>query len=268
MNRSLNWRMRISRIILALAPGVLVLAVPVVRGLDALSLSICALAAGALLERDRGPMPAAALLACGLALIFSSEAASSALLLSVPVWSLWSSDRMPCRILYAGAVLLAFLHGSVINVLPLVPAAAVAVFLGRRWRRGTVLGAAMVIVLALGRMPVARTPYIAHASETVLDGGVSWSRDSSLDLSSPVLYLDGEADWDGILRIEYSAGGVREPGPVASVTSGDTTVLMMSGGSLLEIECRGFPVRIELLRGWKPFNHPVVHFLGAEVGHP
>jgi len=228
-------------------------------------LSLCLLAAGAAFHRGDPQVRTALLALGGLSLVSGGNGGSVALVTAASLSGLWVSDSPVSRTAFAACVMTALPEGSVENLVPLLPSAALAIPLRRTWQRGGLIMAGMASVMLLGGIPGASSPNEARAVENAGTAATSWYHSVPLDLSSPVLLLERGEDGAGILRIRCSAGGVRDAGTVAAVLSGGEEVLIDMGTDTLELAAPEFPVRIEIVRDWRPFNHPVVHFLGAEV---
>lgn len=228
-------------------------------------LSLFLLAAGGAFYRGRASVPAALLVLGGISVVSGDHGASVAVLTAASLWGLWNSGSLFSRAAFAACALAAFPDGSVQNLLPLLPGAVLAVPMRRRWQRGASIAAGMAAAMLLGRMPEAAYPHVAGAVENAGEAATSWSHAVPLDRSSPALLLERGEDGTGILMIRCSAGGVRDGGPIGAVHSGEMELTIDEGTETLELSSPEYPVRIEVARGWRPFTHPVVHFLGAEV---
>jgi hypothetical protein len=101
------------------------------------------------------------------------------------------------------------------------------------------------------------------AQEVHLEGSSVWRNAGSLDGSNPsVRFRTG--GW-GTFSVSVDVGGVRDTCSVAVIRAGGTEVQLTAGLSSVEIpiEPGDGDVTVEMTRGWRPFEHPVVHFVTA-----
>ncbi|MFO8183562.1 MAG: hypothetical protein R6U39_05255 [Candidatus Aegiribacteria sp.] len=236
------------------------------RGIDALSLSACFLAAGILFYSGPARVLAACVLLGGLSLLVRTDGFAAALLLAGALSAMACSECVISRSAFLLSVAAAILSGSLTGLVPLGIAAAAAVFPAASINRSAFIGAGLAASVAAGGIPLASPPAARRAEEYFVRGGIAWEHSERLDLSAPALVLEaGEAE-PADLRILLSAGGVRDDEPVGFVMAGDTSFPVPSGEVRIRMNEPVFPVSVVLSRRWKPMNHPVIHFIGAEAG--
>jgi hypothetical protein len=99
------------------------------------------------------------------------------------------------------------------------------------------------------------------AQEIHLEGSSVWRHVASLDGSNPSVRF--RTGGEGTFSIAVDVGGVRDTCSVAVIRAGGTEVHLAGGASTVEIpvETGDGDVTVEMTRGWRPFEHPVVHFV-------
>ncbi|MBN2607630.1 MAG: hypothetical protein JXA64_00830 [Candidatus Fermentibacteraceae bacterium] len=249
-----------------MALGVFTASLALLRGPSLLAGSACLLTAGLLTYRGVRIALVAALFLGGLSLMARRPSAMAALLITGSMIAMAGSDRIISRVLILASTGLTFASGALDDLLPLVPAVLAAAFLPGARRRGAVEGAGLVLMLLAAGLPAASDRNVARGWERIEGGTAEWTHDEPLDLATPVLVLDAGEERFQHLSLTMSAGGTRDRLPVGMVVSGDSTLPVMPGDNTLEIDHPDFPVTVLLTREWKPFNHPVIHFIRAEAG--
>jgi len=264
-SRHLNWRMSITNLSRVLALAVFTASVALVRGPSLLAGSLCLLTAGILTYRGVRIALAASFFLGGLSMMAGPPSIMAALLMTGSMIALAGSDRIISRVLILASTGLAIASGALDNLFLLFPAVLAAVFLPRAWQRGAAEGAGLAVMLLAAGLPAAADPNIAHASESIEEGTAEWIHSEPMDLATPVLVLEAGEEKIEHLSLILSAGGTRDQLPVGLVVSGESTMPVMPGDNTLEIRNPDFPVTVLLTRGWKPFNHPVIHLICAEA---
>ena len=200
------------------------------RGIDPLSVSVCFLAAGFLFYIGEKRVLAASVLLGGLSLLVRTDGSAAALILAAALSAMAASESILSRSAFflsvAGIVLSGSLAGPV--------------------------------------QPDSR-PVVRYAEEYFVRGGIAWDHSDRLDLSTPRLVLEAGDSEPANIRILLSAGGTRDSLPLGFVLAGDTSFPVPPGEVCIHMREPVFPVSLVLSRRWKPFNHPVIHFIGAEA---
>lgn len=258
--------MRVSLAARVLLPSAAAMSVLLMRGVDAVSVSICLMLAGCMEYRGGRQGLVLVLFPAFLALLAgSSPDFQAALVLAGAATGLVMSQSPVSRLLLSLAVLLTALIGPLSGLLPLVPFALVSMPAAVRRHRAALIAAGTVLVVVLGGLPLAEVPARLHGSEIRSEGSITWDHSRSLDLSAPSLVLEAGGRRPATLHLRLSAGGTRDTEPVGRAVSGDTMFAVMPGENLIVFRDPEMPVEITLYRNWRPFNHPVVHFTGAEA---
>lgn len=265
-NRYWNWRMPITnraRLPFSIAAAVLII---LTRGIGPLAVSACFLAGGLLFFRGGKTVLASSVLLGGLSLLVSTEGFAASLILAAALTATAGSESIISRSVLFLSVAGVILSGALAGLVPLGIAAAAAVFPAAPVHRSAAVAAGLAAALVAGGIPLASRPAAGHAREHFVPGGVAWEHSDRLDLSAPRLVLEAGDAQPRDVRILLSAGGTRDTLPVGFVLAGDTTFPVPHGEVSIHMTEPAFPVSIVLSRPWKPMNHPVIHFIGAEAG--
>jgi len=226
-----------------------------------LTLPFLFLSAAWFFQRTDDAVRILALLPAGLVLAMGGDAEFSWFFaLSTLLGAISSGSRLSRLFFFLSAAVL-FIRGD-INFL--LPAAMLPMTLLDRghFRAAAAAGAVALQLLLFGIPPGGGA---VHIHENLMGEELSWTVPATLDLSRNSMILQGGTG--SRVELGISCGGVRDRAPVASVTSGDAEYAVYPGDTLLEIPAARFPVRIELIRDWKPFSHPTLH-LRSGRGYP
>ncbi len=220
--------------------------------------------AGVFLYRGRPHVLAAALILACFSMIAPQSTSGAALLLFGGLLLLSSSKDIPASVPVVLSVSWVALAGEISGLAALVPACFAALLCRRIWMRAGVLYLGLAISVLVSGLPRCLVPAPGHADAQLRENSVSWSFTGPLDLENPKILLEAQGVPSDSLEITVSAGGTRDDEPLGRITSGGTSAAIMPGISTVRILSPVFPVEVEMTRDWKPFNHPVIHFLGAE----
>lgn len=229
-NRYWNWRRPITNRDRLLLSGAAAAGILLTRGIDPLSVAACFLAAGFLFYSGGRRVLAASVLLGGLSLLVRTDGFAAVLILAAALSAMTASEYIVSRSAFFLSVAGVVLSGSLTGVVPL-----------------------------------ASRPAARHADEYFVRGGIAWDHSDRLDLSTPRLVLEAGDSEPVNIRILLSAGGVRDDEPVGFVLAGDTSFPVPPGEVRIRMNEPVFPVSVVLSRRWKPMNHPVIHFIGAEA---
>lgn len=265
-NRYWNWRRSITNSAKLLLSSATAAGILLTGGIDPLSLSVCFLAAGLAFYSGEKRVLAASAVLGGLSLLVRSDGFAAALVMTAALSAMSASDSIVSRSAFFLSAAGVVLSGSLTGLVPLGIAAAAAIFPSASFHRSAAIGAGLAVAVAAGGIPMAPRPPARHAQEHFVGEGIIWEYSDRLDLSAPRLVLEAGDAEPRHVRILLSAGGIRDTLPLGFVLAGDTSFPVPPGEVSINIREPAFPVSVVLSRRWKPMNHPVIHFIGAEAG--
>jgi hypothetical protein len=180
--------------------------------------------------------------------------------------TVFSGSRI-CRAAAALAIVLSLLSGSVTALWALTAAAAVSVFLGNRLLRSAVYALSMILGILISGLPGASAPP-GHTAvlERHSDSTVHWDYAQSLDASAPGALLRTCGLPGDTLYIVLDAGGIRDTTALGTLSAGQWKLPVTPGRQTYAVPHDGRdPVIMEMTRPWRPFEHPVIHFVNAST---
>lgn len=251
-----------NRLIFAL---VISIAVFVLHGFSFFTIAICLYTAGTALLKGPRAVTYFTIISGGLSLLFVSGTGGPALLTIGAVLAVVLSDSAASRYLFFLSAAFILLTGAIDGILPLTAAVLVASVLKRGKWRALILAAGFSAVLIISGLPSVRERPILVLQEVLYQDAVIWSVPAELNLGMPELILEAPGKDPVCMTLTVYGGGVRDNDPVGYVTSDDRIFPVYPGENTLIIEEPEFPVSIRLSRSWKPFSHPVIHFVSAEA---
>jgi hypothetical protein len=132
-----------------------------------------------------------------------------------------------------------------------------------KFRRCIIVASGISLMVVLSGLPLAHAPSPITSQEVLTGNGVMWGEPAELHLGCPELLLRNRERSVSGLTIRASAGGVRDTSIIGFAISSDRIFPVYPGENTIRIEEPEFPVLIRMSRDWKPFTHPVIHFVSA-----
>jgi hypothetical protein len=217
-----------------------------------------AIAVAAILAGPASPARAAAAIALALSAAGAGAPAEALLMVSGALICL-SGRTLSDRIAGLASVLLAgqapYLSGAWVPGAVLLPAA----FPAGRMTRLAIACTAGAAAFALFGIPAASPPEEIVMQELFTDGRTTWPGMVSVDLGHPVMLLRVTPDSGGTIIIRTAGGGIRAEEPLGMIVSDEQAVAIMPGIDTTSLRCPQGTASIILTRGWRPFEHPVIH---------
>lgn len=155
----------------------------------------------------------------------------------------------------------------ILNALPLLIAAAAAVFLHRNPRAAFILLPAGVIVSAfLTGLPVAPFGHTHIARSFIENDSITWSI-PDLNSHRTEIRLPAPCSGQWAMWIILDGGGLRDTMPMAAVELNEHVLSLPAGRDTLSFTMLpGDTLTVSMLRPGRPFTHPVVHLqAGGEL---
>lgn len=251
-----------TRLIFALSAAIGVL---ILHGFSFFTLAVCLFAAGTALLKGPLSVTYSAIILGGLSLLLAGGSGGPALITIGALMAVLLSESPVSRYLFSLCAAAILIEGSIEGLLPLIAALFIASPVNRDKWRTLILAAGVVLLLIITGIPSAQENRILVLQEVLTTEAVVWPMPAELNLGMPELILKAPGKEPVSLRLEVSAGGVRDNDPVGYVTSAGRRFPVYPGENTLIIENPEFPVSIRISRPWKPFSHPVIHFFSAEA---
>jgi len=241
------------------------LGVVILHGISFFTLAVCLYAAGTALIKAPLSVTYSAIILGGLSLLIAAGSGGPALIMIGALLVVLLSESPASRYLFSLCAAAILIEGSIHGLLPLIAALFIASPVNRdKWRTVILAGGAVLLLIITG-IPSARENRFIVLQEVLCPEAVVWAMPAELNLGMPELILKAPGKEAVSLRLEVSAGGVRDNDPVGYVTSAGRRIPVYPGENTLIIEDPEFPVSIRISRPWKPFSHPVIHFYSAEA---
>ncbi|MCK5131836.1 MAG: hypothetical protein KAR40_06745 [Candidatus Sabulitectum sp.] len=143
--------------------------------------------------------------------------------------------------------------------IPLAVVAAMAVLIGKNRLRYFLIPAGFIISALIFGLPGPLTVKPVIAGSTITDGILTYDIPKVNTSRNEVLL---PAPFEGVwaVWIALEAGGVRDSIPMMAIRLGDEMLLLPSGTDTLSFTMvPGDTLAITLMRGFRPFNHSVIH---------
>jgi hypothetical protein len=112
---------------------------------------------------------------------------------------------------------------------------------------------------ALFGIPAASPPGERVMQEEFAGGRTTWPGMTSIDLGHPAMLLRITPDEGGMVTMRTAGGGIRTAEPLGMICSDEQAVAIIPGLDTISLYCPRGTVSILLTRGWRPFEHPVIH---------
>lgn len=251
-----------TRLLFALSAS---LAVLILHGFSFFTLAVCLYAAGTALIKGPLSITVSAIILGGLSLLIAVGSGGPALIMIGALLAVVLSESPASRYLFCICAAAILIEGSIVGLLPIIAALFIASPVNRDKWRTVILAGGVLLMLIITGIPSARENRFLVLQEALYPEAVVWHLPAELNLGMPELILKAPGKEAVSLRLEVSAGGVRDNDPVGYVTSARRRVPVYPGENTLIIEDPEFPVSIRICRSWKPFSHPVIHFYSAEA---
>ena len=253
---------RRTRLFLALSAA---LGVLILHGFSFFALAVCLYAAGAAMVKGPLSITYSTIILGGLSLLFVSGSGGPALITIGALLAVVLSESSPSRYLFSLCAVSILIDGSIEGLLPLIAALLIAAPVNSNKWRTVILAGGCIVLLIVSGLPSTQENRFLVLQEVLYPEAVVWPLPAELNLGMPELILKAPGKEAVCLRLEVSAGGVRDNDPVGYVTSAERRIPVYPGENTIIIEEPRFPVSIRISRSWKPFSHPVIHFHSAEA---
>lgn len=240
-------------------------AVLISHGFSFFALAVCLYAAGTALLKGQQSITLIAIFLGGMSLLSFSSSLGPPILTAGAVLAVAFSVSTTSRVLFCLSAAAILFSGAIEGIAPLIAAALAAASLKKEKWRAIILAGGLSAVLIISGLPSSPEYHFSVSEEVLIENAVLWPEPSELNLSKPHLFLQAPRTDFTEMTIQVSAGGVRDSCPLGYVASADRTFPVYPGENILMIEKPDFPVSIRISRHWKPFTHPVIHFVFAEA---
>ncbi len=250
------------KLILALS---IAAAVFISHGFSIFALAVCLYAAGTSLLRGQQSLTLITIFLGGLSLLSFSSTLGSVLLTAGAALAVAFSVSAVSRSLFCLSAAAVLLSGAIEGTAPFIAAAITAALVKKEKWRALILAGGLSGVILFSGLPSAPGYNSSVSEEALTENGVMWPQPSELNLAKPRLLLQAPGIDIREMTLRISAGGVRDTCQVGHVISAGRTFPVYPGENILLIQEPEFPVSILISRKWKPFTHPVIHFVSAEA---
>ncbi|MCD4702252.1 MAG: hypothetical protein K8S24_10395 [Candidatus Aegiribacteria sp.] len=246
------------KLVLAISVSVGIL---ISHGFSVFAVAVCLYAAGTAFLRGQQSVTMITVFLGGLSILSFGGSLGPALLTAGAAFAVVFSVSTVSRYLFFLSAAAVLFSGAIEGIAPLTAAALVAATVKRERWRAMILTGGLLAVLIISGLPTAPEYRFSVSEEVLVENGVIWPEPAELNLGRPRLLLQAPLTDYTEMTFQVSAGGVRDSSPVGHVASADRIFPVYPGENTILIEEPEFPVSILISRSWKPFTHPVIHFV-------
>ena len=234
-------------------------------GFSIFALAVSLYATGTALLKGPRAVTLIAVFLGGLSLLSFNSSLSPVLLTTGAALAVAFSVSTVARYFFFLSAAAILFSGAIEGIAPLTAAALTAAPVKKQKWRAIILAGGLSAVLIISGLPLAPEYRFSVSEEVLTENGVIWQEPVELNLSRPQLLLQVPRVDFTRMTVQVSAGGVRDSRPVGYVASADSIYPVHPGENTILIEEPDFPVSIRISRQWKPFTHPVIHFVFGEA---